>query len=70
MYLPSQLERTPATLYVMVDIVKGGWALGGFNFILFWNFNRNQMENDRYWQKDNFLLSAKCLKMYIFSHLH
>ncbi len=21
---------------------------GGFNFILFWNFNRNHTENDRY----------------------
>ncbi len=25
-------------------------------FTFFWNFNRNQMENDRYWQKNNFLL--------------
>jgi hypothetical protein len=25
--------------------------LGGFHFILFWNFNRNQTENDKYWQK-------------------
>jgi hypothetical protein len=24
------------------------------------------MENDRYWQKNNFLLFAKCLKMYRF----
>ncbi len=32
--------------------------LGGFNFILFWNFNRNQTENDRYWQKNNYLLLA------------
>ncbi len=29
-----------------------------------WNFNRNQTEIDRYWQKNNFLLFAKCLKMY------
>jgi hypothetical protein len=42
------------------------YVLGGFNFILFWNFNRNQTENDRYWQKNNFLLFAKCLKMYSF----
>ncbi len=41
-------------------------TLGGFNFILFCNFNRNQTENDRYWQKINFLLFAKCLKMYSF----
>jgi hypothetical protein len=39
------------------------YALGGFNFIRFWNFKRNQTENDRYWQ--NFIF-AKCLKMYIF----
>ncbi len=32
----------------------------------FWNFNRNHSENDRYWQKNNFLLFAKCLKMYSF----
>jgi hypothetical protein len=25
--------------------------------------NGNQTENDRYWQKNNFLLFAKCLKM-------
>ena len=28
--------------------------------------NGNQTENDRYWQKNNFLLFAKCLKMYSF----
>jgi len=45
---------------------------GGSNFILFfWNFNRNHTENDRYWQKNNFLFFAKCLKMYsFFLHLH
>ncbi len=26
--------------------------------------NGNHTENDRYWQKNNFLLLAKCLKMY------
>jgi hypothetical protein len=41
-------------------------TVGGFNFILFWNFNRNHTENDRYWQKNNFLLFAKFLKMYSF----
>jgi hypothetical protein len=40
-------------------------TVGGFNFILFWNFNRTQTENDRYWQKNNFLLYAKCLNMSI-----
>ncbi len=28
--------------------------------------NGNHTENDRFWQKNNFLLFAKCLKMYIF----
>ncbi len=28
--------------------------------------NGNQTENDRYWQKNNFLLFANCLKMYSF----
>ncbi len=28
--------------------------------------NGNHTENDRYWQKKNFLLFAKCLKMYSF----
>jgi hypothetical protein len=41
-------------------------TLGGFNFILFWNFNGNHTEIDRYWQKNTFLLFAKCLKMYSF----
>ncbi len=26
----------------------------GFNFKLFWNFNWNQTENDRYWQKNKY----------------
>jgi hypothetical protein len=43
-----------------------GCTLGGFNFILFWNFNRNQTGIDRYRQKNIFLLFAKCLKMYSF----
>ena len=38
----------------------------GLHFILFWNFNRNHTEIDRYRQKNNFLLFAKCLKMYSF----
>jgi hypothetical protein len=33
-------------------------------YTFFWNFNRNETENDRYWQKNNFLLFAKGLKMY------
>jgi hypothetical protein len=41
-------------------------TLGGFNFILFWNIIRNQTENERYWQKNNLLRFAKCLKMYNF----
>jgi hypothetical protein len=32
--------------------------------------NGNQTENDRYWQKNNFLLFAKCLKIYSFFALH
>ncbi len=31
--------------------------------------NGNQTENDRYWQKNSFLLFAKCLKMYSFFSL-
>ncbi len=41
-------------------------SLVGFNFTTFLNFIRNQTENDRYWQNNNFLLFAKCLKMYSF----
>jgi hypothetical protein len=32
--------------------------------------NGNHTEKDRYWQKNIFLLFAKCLKIYRFSHLH
>ncbi len=32
--------------------------------------NGNHTENDRYCQKNNFLLFAKCLKLYSFLHLH
>jgi hypothetical protein len=35
-------------------------------YTFFWNFNRNQTENDRYWPKNNYLLLAKCLYMYGF----
>jgi hypothetical protein len=30
------------------------------------SFIRNQTKHDRYWQKNNFLLFSKCLKMYSF----
>jgi hypothetical protein len=32
-------------------IFMKSYTIGGLNFILFWNFDRNQIENDRYWQK-------------------
>jgi hypothetical protein len=35
------------------------WAKGGFNFKLFWNFSRNQIENDRYWQKNLFFANYR-----------
>jgi hypothetical protein len=54
----------------LISLYGSEWReriLGGFNFILFfWNFNRNHTEIDRYWQKNNFLIFAKCLKMYSF----
>jgi hypothetical protein len=43
-----------------------GSAQGASILYFFWNFNRNHTENDRYWQKNRFLLFAKCLKMYSF----
>ncbi len=42
----------------------------GFNFILFWTFNRNQTENDRYCQKNNFFTFCKMFEnVLFFSHL-
>jgi hypothetical protein len=32
--------------------------LGGFNFIVFWNFNGIQTQNDSYVQNSKFILSA------------
>ncbi len=40
--------------------------LGGFNFILFWNFNRSKTENDRYWQKKLFTLLQNVWKCTVF----
>jgi hypothetical protein len=37
-------------------------SVGGFNFIYFFGISKI----DRYCQKNNFLLFAKCLKMYSF----
>ncbi len=65
-------ELTAGALGSAPDALKGeffNYRTGTqlqFNFILFWNFFRNQTENDRYWQKNNFLLFAKCLKRYSF----
>jgi hypothetical protein len=42
----------------------------GLQFYPFFCFNMNPTENDRYWQKNKFLLFAKYLKIYSFSHLH
>jgi hypothetical protein len=42
--------------------------LGGFNCILFWNFNEIQTQNDSYWQNSKFLIFA-CLKMVLFLEL-
>jgi hypothetical protein len=39
---------------------------GGFSFILFWHFTRNQTGNYRYLPKITFYLFSKCLKMYSF----
>ncbi len=49
-----------------LDLQSAGAEQGASILYFFWNFNRNHMENDRYWQKNNFLLFAKCLKMYSF----
>jgi hypothetical protein len=50
---------------VLIFVCVGGRGLQCFKL------NGNHTENDRYWQKNNFLLFAKCLKMYsFFSHLH
>ncbi len=45
-------------------------TLGGFNFILFWNFNRNQTEIIRYCQKITFYFLQNVWKCTVFSHLH
>jgi hypothetical protein len=57
---------------VMVDRVKeGGRALGGFNFILFGNFNRNQTENDTVDIGKKILFFCKMFEnVQFFSHLH
>jgi hypothetical protein len=52
--------------FVMGPLVMGPYVglllqytLEGFDFILiFLNFRRNQVENDRYWQKDKCFLYA------------
>ncbi len=41
-------------------------TVGGFNFIVLWHLNGIPMEHDSYWQKNKFLLFAKCQKMFCF----
>ena len=65
-YIFYYSSRPYFNVFLKIDYCIYTYTLGGFNFILFWNFNRNQTEIDRYCQKNNFLLFAKCLKMYIF----
>ncbi len=45
--------------------IKPAWLTGTRDCIVYTRgLNGNHTENDRYWQKNNFLLFAKCLKMY------
>ena len=39
-------------------------------FSTFWNFSWNQMENERYWSKNKFLLFENVLKLPLYAHLH
>jgi hypothetical protein len=50
-FLCQNHKTTTATGLCTVCTVR---TLEGFNFILFWKFNRNQTENDRYRQKITF----------------
>ncbi len=65
-WVTSTIHSFPRSLPYTLEPSVVQSLLGGSNFILSWNFNRNQTENDRRWQKNNVLLFAKCLKMYSF----
>ncbi len=70
-YLPSSLVDCEGDvdkrMLVYSDASRRRCSHWGASILyFFWKFNRNHMENDRYLQKNNFLLFAKCLKMYRF----
>ncbi len=62
---PYDLHQTHPPLHLLSATLFGASIL-----YYFWNFNRNQTENDRYWQKNYVLIFAKCLKCTVFLHLH
>jgi len=46
------------------------YTLGGFNFILFGDFNKNQKEIERYRQKMSFYILLHTFYQQSFTHLH
>jgi hypothetical protein len=48
------------------NIITETIATGTSRGLQCFKLNGNHTENDRYWQKNMFLLFAKCLKMYSF----
>ncbi len=52
------------------QMANNSWTIGGFIFILFWNFNRNHTKKDRYWQKITFYFFIMFKNVQFFSHLH
>jgi hypothetical protein len=62
--ISGAIAKTGAWDIELVHLAMKARGLEFYTF--FFNFNRNQTENDRYLQKNNFLLFAKCLKMYSF----
>ncbi len=54
--------------YTMYDTLNS--TLGDFSFILLFNFNGIQTENDSCCQKNKFSIFAKFLKCTVFEHMH
>jgi hypothetical protein len=68
----SSLVPLPSSLGLQVwttvtgQVSRGSQPQGDTRGLQCFKLNGNHTENDRYWQKNNFILFAKCLKMYSF----
>ncbi len=63
-------QTSQKKMYAVTDILGILSVRGASILYFFWNFNRNQTENDSYWQKITFYFLQNVWNCTFFSHLH